>query len=297
MYLLKVDVEGYCCAWYTHTHTLGMTPLGERSSLRRDLYHSHDTDTYAFEKTGTPNSSRRANGCRHPPKASFPRAVDTSDAAARWCPSIHQQLQQTWRRKYLCLQRSTREFTKRNIVESNGFILCLVQEQKRFSFIQNFTDWGNKKWIFKIFFYVTDVVWRIAEFLSGRNLWTGDKCEKICPSSGETSYYVFSKCLAQCFPSYFFFFLLLKEKDLDSNMADSCPVSLMNNSVLNESRGDCSDLVRKVRARWHNTATYRSEQRAIESFVEMALLFTTTLNYQRGTVPYQRGTVPLLPAA
>ena len=46
-YLLIVGVKGYCCAWlhsvtharndaHTHEHTLGRTPLDERSARCRD---------------------------------------------------------------------------------------------------------------------------------------------------------------------------------------------------------------------------------------------------------------------
>jgi hypothetical protein len=43
-YILIVLVEGYCCTWITHTHTLCRTPLDEGSARCRDLYlKTHNT--------------------------------------------------------------------------------------------------------------------------------------------------------------------------------------------------------------------------------------------------------------
>ena len=43
---------------------------------------------------------------------------------------------------------------------------------------------------FKVFSHVIEVVWRTVKSPSGRDLWTGNKYEKICPSSRETCNYV-----------------------------------------------------------------------------------------------------------
>jgi hypothetical protein len=69
-----------------------------------------------------------------------------------------------------------------------------------------------------------------------------------------------------------------------SQMAGSCSVSFINNSVSNDSRGDCLDAFKNFE-RDDKTAASRSEQRVTEPLVEMAQMFTLPLNQQRGTKP------------
>jgi hypothetical protein len=61
-----------------------------------------------------------------------------------------------------------------------------------------------------------------------------------------------------------------------SQMAGSCSVSLINNSVSNDSRGDCLDVFKNTE-RDDNRAASRSEQRVIDSLVEMTQMFTKPL--------------------
>jgi hypothetical protein len=64
-----------------------------------------------------------------------------------------------------------------------------------------------------------------------------------------------------------------------SQMADSCSVSFINNSVSNDSRGDCLDVF-KNSERDDNTAASHSEQRAIDPLVEMVQMFIKPLTHR-----------------
>ena len=61
---------------------------------------------------------------------------------------------------------------------------------------------------------------------------------------------VFNIFLAQCLPCICFFLFISVSRHLESKMAGNCSISVVNNSVLNESRVDCFNIFRKVRTRW-----------------------------------------------
>ena len=67
-----------------------------------------------------------------------------------------------------------------------------------------------------------------------------------------------------------------------SQMAGSCSVSFINNSVSNDSRGDCLDVF-KNSERNDNTAASRSEQRVIDPLVEMAQMFLKSVTHRSVT--------------
>ena len=67
-----------------------------------------------------------------------------------------------------------------------------------------------------------------------------------------------------------------------SQMAGSCSVSFINNSVSNDSRGDWLDVFKNCE-RDDNTAASRSEQRVIDPFVEMAQMFIKPLIHRSVT--------------
>jgi hypothetical protein len=67
-----------------------------------------------------------------------------------------------------------------------------------------------------------------------------------------------------------------------SQMAGSSSVSFINNSVSNDSRGDCLEVF-KNSERDDNTAASRSEQRVTDPFVEMAQMFTKPLIHRSVT--------------
>jgi hypothetical protein len=79
--------------------------------------------------------------------------------------------------------------------------------------------------------------------------------------------------------AYVFSCLLLLEDYFESQMADSCCSSSINNSVLNDSRCDWCDIFKKPKRYTTicNTATSRSEQRVTAPLVETAQLFTTVI--------------------
>ena len=122
-------LQGVIARLYNKVHIFCMTTFNASlTNITALLPRSRDSTSYISTAVDSFSTSgfQRAAPLKTRPIGS------TRDTAVRCFlhPTISQQMQWTWTRKFLCLHCCIRKFLRRKFITSVGFILCFLQDQK-----------------------------------------------------------------------------------------------------------------------------------------------------------------------